>query len=192
MTDANPSPPPDKNPPSNMGPNALQAPWRLAYIESLGKPVPHSGNNPPASSFLNAYWTTPRDDEKNHVIVRTGSGMILLNAHPYSNGHLLIALGTPKPRLLDYLPAERAGLWKLVELATDLMENTLNCQGINLGINQGQAAGAGVPDHLHVHLVPRWASDTNFITTVGQIRVIPMSLEAMDKRYRQVWKKISS
>ena len=113
--------------------------------------------------------------------------MILLNKYPYANGHLLVALGEARPTLLDYDPSQRAQLWKLTELATDLMESALSPQGVNIGINQGRAAGAGIPGHLHVHLVPRWAGDVNFITTVGQIRVIPSSLDAMAQQYRSVW-----
>ncbi len=169
---------------------ALQAPWRLEYLENIevqdaqraaaakaGEPV----------SFMAAYWANPGADTANHVIVRTSHGLILLNGYPYANGHLLVCLGTAKPRLLDYTPAERARLWTLVDAATDLMELALQPQGINSGINQGRAGGAGVPTHLHVHLVPRWMGDTNFITTVGRIRVIPSALDAMARRYRAVW-----
>jgi len=116
--------------------------------------------------------------------------MILLNRFPYANGHLLVALGQGRPRLLDYEPEQRRDLWMLTELAMDLMERTLCCQGVNVGINQGAAAGAGVPGHLHVHLVPRWAGDVNFISVVGQVRVIPSSLEAMAERYRATWARM--
>lgn len=104
----------------------------------------------------------------------------------------MAALGEGRPRLLDYEPAQRAQLWSLAETAMDLMERTLRCQGVNLGINQGRAAGAGVPQHLHVHLVPRWAGDVNFMSAVGNVRVIPSSLEAMADRYRKVWAKMNS
>lgn len=110
--------------------------------------------------------------------------MILLNAYPYSNGHLLVALGTPRPGLLDYDPDQRAALWRLVDLAMLMMQRALEPQGVNVGLNQGRAAGAGVPQHLHVHLVPRWTGDVNFITAVGQIRVVPSALEQMASRYR--------
>ncbi|HLO41563.1 MAG TPA: HIT domain-containing protein, partial [Phycisphaerales bacterium] len=133
------------------------------------------------------YWRDPASDVKNHVVVRGVHGMILLNAFPYASGHLLVALGEARPTLLDYEPAQRAELWRLVEAATDLMQRTLEPQGINTGINQGRAAGAGVPQHLHVHLVPRWGGDVNFITAVGQVRVIPAALEAMAAKYRAVW-----
>lgn len=172
------------------GPTALQAPWRMAYLESMGAPPPPTTEKKSSSSFLHEYWLNPADDEKNHIIVRTGAGMILLNAYPYANGHLLVALGEPRPTLLDYDPTQRAALWRLTELATDLMQQTLQPQGINTGINQGKAAGAGIPQHLHVHLVPRWGGDVNFMSTVGQIRVIPGALDAMWKRYHDVWERI--
>ncbi|MFG0286401.1 MAG: HIT family protein [Phycisphaerales bacterium JB039] len=169
-----------------LGPESIRAPWRLEYLQALSE-AEDAGTQHASASFLGEYWGAPEADEANHVIVRTAAGMILLNAFPYASGHLLVALGDARARLLDYQPAQRAQLWKLVELATDLMERTLSPQGINLGINQGRAAGAGVPGHLHVHLVPRWGGDTNFVTTVGQIRVLPAALEAMAQRYRAVW-----
>jgi ATP adenylyltransferase len=164
----------------------------MEYLESLGT-AEKSVGPPKASSgsFLRDYWLAPQDDEKNHVIVRAGKGFICLNAYPYANGHLLVALGEPRARVLDYDPPDRAALWQLTELATDLMELTLEPQGINVGINQGRAAGAGVPQHIHVHLVPRWGGDVNFMATVGSVRVIPGSLEAMAKRYREMWKKMT-
>jgi ATP adenylyltransferase len=173
-----------------LGPESIRAPWRLQYLESLSEAGPAGSASDAAepASFLGAYWADPAADEANHVIVRAGAGMILLNAFPYASGHLLVALGDARPRLLDYEPDQRAQLWRLVELATDLMERTLQPQGVNLGVNQGRAAGAGVPGHLHVHLVPRWGGDTNFLTTVGQIRVLPASLDAMAARYREVWR----
>lgn len=170
------------------GPDALQAPWRLEYLEAMDAVEKKSG--PPAAgsgSFMLDYWRDPASDVKNHVVVRGVHGMILLNAFPYASGHLLVALGEARPTLLDYEPAQRAELWRLVEAATDLMQRTLEPQGINTGINQGRAAGAGVPQHLHVHLVPRWGGDVNFITAVGQVRVIPAALEAMAAKYRAVW-----
>ncbi len=174
-----------------LGPESIRAPWRLAYLESLSEPDAAPGAGHSSSSFLGAYWADPAADEANHVIVRTPAGMILLNAFPYASGHLLVALGDARPRLLDYEPPQRASLWKLVELATDLMEQTLQPQGVNLGVNQGRAAGAGVPGHLHVHLVPRWGGDTNFLTTVGQIRVLPAALDAMAQRYREQWARMA-
>lgn len=185
----------DACPSEQTGPESLWAPWRLSYLESLDEDGPAAPSEPPAppgACFLADYFAHPEDDAKNHVIVRTDAGLILLNRFPYANGHLLAALGEGRPRLMDYEPSQRAQLWSLAELAMDLMERTLRCQGVNLGINQGRAAGAGVPQHLHVHLVPRWAGDVNFMTTVGNVRVIPSSLEAMAERYRRTWLKMCS
>lgn len=188
---------PDNRP---AGPPSIHAPWRRRYLEALGKAEAASGRadaaddprRASAGTFLGAYWASPQDDEANHVIARTGRGMILLNAYPYANGHLLVALGEPRPRLLDYEPPDRAHFWMLVELACDLAERTLDCQGLNVGINQGRAAGAGVPSHLHGHVVPRWGGDTNFITVVGQIRVLPQALDEMARRYRATWQAMAT
>ncbi len=173
------------DPPNPHEPGILHAPWRMDYLEDLDAKEKKSG--PPAASsgsFLLDYWRDPAGDERNHVVLRTPRGMILLNKYPYANGHLLVALGEARPTLLDYTPEQRADLWKLVDLAAALMQRTLEPQGMNIGINQGRAAGAGVPQHLHAHLVPRWGGDVNFMTTVGEIRVIPASLEAMARRFR--------
>ena len=171
------------NPP--MGPDAIHAPWRLQYLEDVDKKEKLTGPPQPGSgSFLLDYWRDPASDETNHIIRRTADGLILLNAFPYSNGHLLVALGDARPTLLDYDPAQRAAFWQLIEQAAEILQNALQPQGINIGINQGRAAGAGVPQHLHAHLVPRWGGDVNFITTVAQIRVIPSSLQAMAQRLR--------
>lgn len=198
-------PTPDPNEPSGRttGPDAIWAPWRLEYLESI-EDEPGTGETgsagseatgvtgaadpapKPAPCFLETYWAQPERDREHHVILRDGHGMVLLNRYPYANGHLLVALGEGRPRLLDYSPGQRSALWSLVETATDLMERALEPQGVNIGINQGRAAGAGIPGHLHVHLVPRWGGDVNFISTIGQVRVIPGSLDAMAERYRRV------
>jgi ATP adenylyltransferase len=207
--------PDDANPAENR-PVQLHAPWRDRYMQMLSDQQHRAGAesvDAPArpvqsACFIREYWLNPAADEQNHIIVRTGmptppatqgdwsrtvpdaetpGGMVFLNRYPYANGHLLVALGESRPRLLDYAPEQRAELWSLVDLATDLCERTLGCQGVNIGINQGLAAGAGVPEHLHVHVVPRWHGDVNFISVVGQVRVIPGAMEVMAERYRRVW-----
>ncbi|MEX2219354.1 MAG: HIT domain-containing protein [Phycisphaerales bacterium] len=173
---------------------ALHAPWRAEYLEGLDKEEGAAGKEsaggrePGATaSFLREYWLSPERDDQNLVVARTGDGIILLNRYPYAGGHLLVALGEARGRLLEYTPAQRAKLWELTALAAALMERTLHPQGINYGINEGRAAGAGVPQHLHVHLVPRWSGDVNFMAAVGNVRVIPSALERMAERYRKAW-----
>ena len=174
--------------PENARPAAIHAPWRLAYLEELDARERAQGpGDPPTGSFLRDDWLAPQRDGANHVVVRTAHGLILLNRFPYANGHLLVCLGEGRPRLLDYGPDDRGRFWRLVDAATDLLERTLSPQGVNTGINQGRAAGAGVPHHLHAHLVPRWSGDVNFLSAVGQVRVIPASLDEMARRYRETW-----
>lgn len=162
----------------------------MQYLETIDGSEKKAAAAGGTGSFLRDYWLTPERDETNHVIVRTADGMILLNAFPYANGHLLVALGDGRPTLLDYSEDQRAMLWRLVDVAAELVQTAMNPQGINMGINQGRAAGAGIPQHLHAHLVPRWSGDVNFISVVGGVRVIPASLDAMAKRYRGAWKAL--
>jgi ATP adenylyltransferase len=168
---------------------ALQAPWRLHYLEAIAsedkQPAPTTG------CFIRDYYLAPERDAQNHVVVRTPHGIIFLNAFPYSNGHLLVAHKESRPRLLDYTPSERARLWQLTDAASELAELTLQPQGLNIGVNQGRAAGAGVPQHLHVHVIPRWTGDTNFITTVGRVRVIPAAIDAMYTRFCAAWRHLA-
>lgn len=180
------------------GPDGIWAPWRLDYLERLGEAERSAASGRASASpvatggvcFLRSAWLNPGRDEADHVIVRSGLGLILLNKYPYANGHLLVALGEGRARLMDYDASQRRHLWTLLDAAVDLVETSLEPQGVNAGINQGRAAGAGVPDHLHAHVVPRWAGDVNFITVVGQVRVVPSSLEAMARRMRSAWEGI--
>lgn len=163
----------------------LWAPWRMAYLRSIAAlPKDHEAT-PKDSNFFRTYWASPEDDEKNLVVLRTDQGMILLNRYPYANGHLLIALGEAAPTLADYDSEQRQIFWTLVDTASRLVRNTLNPQGLNIGVNEGSAAGAGVPEHLHAHVVPRWGGDTNFMTTVGGVRVSPDALESVASAYRE-------
>ncbi len=139
-----------------------------------------------AGNFISQYWQHPQQDEQNLVVFRNTHGLLMLNRYPYANGHLMAALGEPRPTLLDYTPVQRAEFWRLIEIAVELMQRTLSPQGINTGINEGRAAGAGLPEHLHAHIVPRWAGDTNFMSIVGEVRVIPSALEEMARQYREV------
>jgi ATP adenylyltransferase len=172
--------------PSSAAPGALHAPWRLEYLEGLGAKE-KKGGGASTGSFLRDYWLDPGSDVANHVVVRTGTGLILLNRYPYANGHLLVALGEARPTLMDYAAEQRAELWRLTDTAAELLQRTLEPQGINIGVNQGRAAGAGVPQHLHVHRVPRWGGDVNFMEVVGRVRVIPSALEVMAERFRKAW-----
>lgn len=162
--------------------DALWAPWRLQYLQHLDDDT-RSGHGG-LQDFICHCWNAPADDVDNHVIIRAEDGLVMLNRHPYASGHLLVALGEAQPRLHDYSPTQRAAFWSLVEQGWSLMQSKLDPQGINMGINEGAASGAGLPEHLHAHLVPRWQGDVNFMGAVAGTRVIPASLEAIAELYR--------
>ncbi len=158
----------------------LWAPWRMAYLRDLKHKANEVGWDATSpGDFLAHYWHHPHRDREQLVVHRNAHGMVLLNRYPYSNGHLMAALGEAKPRLLDYSAEQRAEFWRLTEIAMHIVQAALQPQGMNVGINEGRAAGAGLPEHLHAHIVPRWAGDTNFITVTGEVRVIPSALEQM-------------
>ena len=161
--------------------DALWAPWRLQYLQDLDERERQGGG---LDDFLVTCWNTPAEDEAHHVVHRDAHGLILLNQHPYANGHLLVALGEARPKLMDYTPEQRSAFWALVEMGWSLMLDRLNPQGVNMGINEGAAAGAGLPGHLHAHLVPRWRGDVNFMGAVAGTRVVPSSLDVMAELYR--------
>lgn len=165
-----------------MQPDNLWAPWRMAYIKQMDPLTgEHLSGSPSAGScFLceAAEVAVPGDEARQRlVLLRDDRGMILLNKFPYTNGHLLVAPGQHVADLTDLSPGDRGGLMELVVVAERLLRSAINPQGLNIGVNLGRCAGAGLPGHLHVHVVPRWGGDTNFMQTVGNVRVIPQALE---------------
>jgi ATP adenylyltransferase len=150
-------------------PDILYAPWRLDYIKNVA--------DGPKGCFLCAAATAPEDDAKNHVITRGTHAFLMVNRYPYVNGHLLAAPYRHAADMLDLSADERAEMVELLVHGEKLLRRTVNPQGFNLGINLGKCAGAGVPDHIHSHIVPRWNGDTNFMAAVANIRVIPQSVE---------------
>jgi ATP adenylyltransferase len=111
------------------------------------------------------------------LLVGDERGVIVLNRYPYTTGHLLVAPAEHLADLTDLSAGQRAGVMELTVLAEQATRLAFGPQGINVGINIGRCAGAGLPGHLHVHIVPRWNGDTNFMSIVGQVRVIPQAIE---------------
>ena len=162
--------------------DTLWAPWRMQYLRNLENDSDES--TAALTDFITEAWAYPDQDQANLVIHRTSDGLIMLNRYPYSAGHLLVALGDARGRLMEYDPTQRQAFWSLVDKATEMVHQTLHPQGVNLGVNEGAAAGAGLPGHLHAHVVPRWFGDVNFMSTTAASRVIPSTLEAMAEMYR--------
>jgi ATP adenylyltransferase len=156
----------------------IWAPWREEYIRQLDR-----AEGP--ECFLCRYRDRPEDDERNHVLWRTPRSMVVFNRYPYTNGHLLIAIAAHKAGLSDLDDGEALELMRLLADAQSVLCRTIHPQGFNVGLNVGHCAGAGLPDHLHLHLVPRWSGDTNFMTVMSDVRVILQSLDALYARLRE-------
>ena len=152
----------------------LWAPWRINYIRNLDKG---------GDCFICQAHKNPGDDDKNFVLWRTDRSIVILNRFPYNNGHLMIVPYAHAPSLEDLEPETAADLMALTQLSLRVLREIYNPQGFNVGLNIGKAAGAGIAGHIHLHVVPRWGGDTNYMTTVGHMRVIP---EWLDEMYAQL------
>jgi ATP adenylyltransferase len=144
----------------------LWAPWRMEYIRS-GK----SGG-----CFFCDYWRQPAADRDNLVLGRSRSCMVVMNRYPYNGGHLMIAPAAHVARLGLLEDGPLTEMIRLARLAEKVLDLRLRPQGFNVGLNLGRTAGAGVDDHLHLHVVPRWDGDTNFMPVLDDTRVVPVAL----------------
>lgn len=124
-------------------------------------------------------------DEESLIVERGELAYSVLNRFPYSTGHLMVSQYRHVADLADLTAAEAEEVWRLLVRAGQACGAAMRPDGFNLGANLGRIAGAGVPDHLHFHLVPRWAGDTSFMTTVGQVRVVPEELAATWRSLRE-------
>lgn len=154
----------------------LWAPWRMAYIKD---PERVATENKTSDCFLCDYADSPEDDAENFVILRRGPVFAVLNRFPYNNGHVLVAPLAHKATLEELDDEELLESMRVIRLLVTAMKETLHAAGFNVGVNLGKVAGAGLPGHLHWHVVPRWPGDSNFMDAVGGTTVIPQSLAAL-------------
>ncbi len=153
----------------------LWAPWRMEYIQELSEPK--------GMCFLCQARDNPQDDERNYLLYRGEECFVIMNRFPYTSGHMLIA---PYEHKCDLEQMEDKVLLEIMQTLRrmkKLLETAIRAEGFNVGINMCHCAGAGLPDHLHLHIVPRWTGDTNFMSVIGEVRVIP---EALDKTFRRL------
>ena len=156
----------------------LHAYWRMDYVTSEGDPV--SGKKSPFSELPKL------GDDRTALIVHRGEfHYILLNRYPYNPGHLLIVPFREVSELEQLGPDERIELMDLIVKSQRILRLALNPDGFNIGLNIGQAAGAGIPKHLHFHVVPRWSGDSNFLPVIGKTRTLPQALDATWERLHQ-------
>lgn len=161
----------------------LWAPWRLGYIVGEDKPpetLPAVDLLPGAEKDCFLCQCAPAGEERPRLVVaRDERTITLLNRYPYNNGHLLVAPRRHLARLDELTAEDQLALSQAVTRMVSVLEKVLRPEGFNVGLNLGRVAGAGLPGHLHWHIVPRWPGDTNFMPALAGIRVIPQSLDAL-------------
>jgi ATP adenylyltransferase len=155
----------------------LFSPWRMKYILKE--------TNEEGCVFCSAL--AKQDGPENLIIGRGKWAFIILNKYPYTSGHVMVAPFEHKANLEDLTPEIRAEMTELTSRCIVVLKRVYRPQAFNLGANVGEAAGAGVPGHFHIHIVPRWTGDTNFMSAVGETRVLPELLEESYERIRVVW-----
>ncbi len=145
----------------------LWAPWRMEYIL-----------NQKVEGCIFCLSDEKEKDRDNLVLYRSGRSFVMMNRYPYCNGHLLVSPYRHVPDLEKLNGEEMLDLFSTVTLCCRVLKEKFLPQGFNIGINLGKAAGAGVDDHIHVHIVPRWVGDTNYMTVIADVRVMPENLMA--------------
>ncbi len=164
----------------------LWAGWRSAYIQQVTND--DSVLAPDASgSLFERILGSGRPDEETFIVHRGETCFVILNAYPYTNGHVLVLPNRAEPALSGLGREEHTELWELVTASVSAITAAYRCDGVNVGMNLGRAGGAGVPDHLHVHCLPRWDGDTNFMTAIAETRVLPETLGQSWAKLRAAW-----
>ena len=164
----------------------LWAPWRIRYVQGLDKESPPVGEK--TDCFICHNLEHPQDDDENLVLWRTDKSIVILNRYPYNNGHLLIAPIRHISDLSNASDEEMLEMNKLIRESQKALSQAIKPHGFNVGMNFGRCAGAGLPGHLHIHVVPRWDGDTSFMSVCANTDVISQSLNEL----LELLKKIST
>jgi ATP adenylyltransferase len=157
--------------------------WRHEYINAAFADELEDGEGSLFERILGADVS----DRDAFVVCRGELVSALLNAYPYNSGHVLVLPNRAVPALDGLTADEESDLWRTVRRAVTAIESAYRPEGVNVGLNLGRAAGAGVPDHLHVHCLPRWSGDTNFMTTIAETRVLPEPLDVTWQKLKDAW-----
>ena len=155
----------------------LWAAWRMKYITKSTKEE--------GCVFCNAL--AKPDNDENLIIARDERAFVIVNKFPYTSGHIMVAPLMHAPNLEDLDAETRAEIMELTTRCMVVLRKVYNPQAFNMGANIGEAAGAGVPGHVHIHIVPRWNGDTNFMSSVGETRVLPEMVEDSYRRICEAW-----
>jgi len=158
----------------------LWTPWRYQYISSAK----------PSEGCIFCIKPAESDDEKSLIVHRASHNFVILNFFPYNSGHLMVVPYEHVATLEDASPETAAELFSLTRHCEALLRRVYRAEGINLGMNIGTCAGAGIAGHIHMHLVPRWTGDANFMSTLAETRVLPEELHVTWQRLRDAWDTI--
>lgn len=153
----------------------IWAPWRLEYIKAEKS----------KGCFL-CEKLKENKDEKNYILFRGKESFIVLNLYPYNNGHLMVAPYRHIGNLEDLKEVEMLDIMQNIKLSVKILKKAFNPDGFNIGLNIGAASGAGLVDHIHFHIVPRWHGDTNFMPVLADIKIIPQSLDLTYKELKKI------
>ena len=157
--------------------NNLWAPWRMEYIRNLDKEE---------GCFMCRYYENPDLDGENFVLWRTGRSLVMFNRFPYNNGHLLISPVRHIAELADTDDRELLELGKLTRDCQAVLTEAIQPHGFNVGMNFGRCAGAGLPGHLHIHVVPRWDGDTNYMHVCSNTDVVSQSMTELYQMLKEI------
>jgi ATP adenylyltransferase len=163
----------------------LWAGWRAPYLDEV------TGEAPPSDECLFCRLAAADPDEA-YVVARDERAFVVLNAYPYTSGHVMVAPLRHEGDLEVLTAADATALMHLTQRAAAAVKRAYAPEGVNVGANLGAAAGAGVPGHLHFHVVPRWYADTNFMTAIAETRVLPEPLSATLVRLREAWASVET
>lgn len=158
-------------PEGHQGPDIMWAPWRMAYISGEHE---HGFEGPRC-----VFCTLPArdDDARSYILHRGERCFVIMNLYPYNNGHLMVVPYAHVDSLLALDAETTAEMMALTQRAQTVLTDTMHPHGFNVGMNQGRAAGAGIADHVHLHILPRWVGDTNFMPAIGDCRVMPQHMD---------------
>lgn len=163
--------------------------WRAAYVqkwgEAAGDPAPSV-----AGSVFTRILASGLSDEEAHIVRRGTCCFVILNAYPYASGHMLVLPYREVAHLEDLSAEESIELWSLVTQGVQVLKRAYQPQGVNVGINLGPPAGGSISEHLHVHVVPRWVGDANFMTAVANTRTLPEALGDSAAKLRAAWQRL--
>ena len=182
-----PRPPRSRPDASAMPLERLWSTWRAAYVTKAPTRRPDAAAAGGSGSVFTQLLESGLSDDETHVVHRGDTCFVVANLYPYTSGHVLVVPYREVADLDDLTPAETTDLWTTVTAATRAIRAAYRPDGMNIGLNLGRPAGGSIPDHLHVHVVPRWTGDSNFMSAIANTQTLPEGLDETTRKIRHAW-----